>query len=283
MTATLTVSPGQAPAQGALWVADGERPIASEWASYVAASPSRFSRVTSPKAQGAYALKVDLVDGDVSYAGTDFGSDPGVGTAYGERAEVGMNNPTNGFGNQQFQKGQECWIAFQVYVPASFPDSGGDPAWCILAQWKQIGGMGVPAISLHMSRHQIGGDTDRWQLFTADNATDSLSNTSRWNGPVTRDHWTRFALHVCFHTDPTVGFVELWGDLDGTGMTCLLPKLFTYTMKNPDTGVGETVSRSHARLGIYRDSDITGDATVYYDGYTVAPSRDAAQANAFRS
>jgi hypothetical protein len=38
---------------------------------------------------------------------------------------------------------------------------------------------------------------------------------------------------------------------------------------------GQTVN-DHARLGIYRDPRINGNAMAFYDGYTVALTRNAA-------
>jgi hypothetical protein len=74
-----------------------------------------------------------------------------------------------------------------------------------------------------------------------------------------------------------VGFLEIYGNLgDGRGMRQLMPLTVMSTMKI-DPNTGQTIN-SHPRWGVYRNSTIAGTATAYYDGYTVATTRAAAEA-----
>jgi hypothetical protein len=93
-----------------------------------------------------------------------------------------------------------------------------------------------------------------------------------------QNRWVRFTYHVKFSPDPAVGFIEVYGDVDGSGQRLLLPLTHTWTMKKQH---GRAV-QSHSRIGIYRDSAIQGTADIYYDGYTIATTKEAAEANAFR-
>jgi hypothetical protein len=74
--------------------------------------------------------------------------------------------------------------------------------------------------------------------------------------------------------------VELFGNPAGGAVVPLLARTATYTMKKDASG---TAVPLHARIGIYRNPDGGfGTETAYYDGFTVATSRAAAEANAFR-
>jgi hypothetical protein len=70
------------------------------------------------------------------------------------------------------------------------------------------------------------------------------------------------------------------GDIDGSGMKLLMPRTAMFTMKIDSAGRTQPVD---ARLGIYRDSSIAGDATAYFDGFTIATDRASAEDNAFGS
>jgi hypothetical protein len=96
-------------------------------------------------------------------------------------------------------------------------------------------------------------------------------------GPAQHNVWASFTFHVRFSSDPNVGFLEIYGDLgDGLGMRQLMPMTVMSTMKiHPITGQAIT---SHARWGVYRNSTISGTATAYFDGFTVARTRAAAEA-----
>jgi hypothetical protein len=259
-----------APTGSIVWRADGESVFDQEWASVSTQTScgrtlssgmvdARFQRVSAPAAKGAGAYQSHLQDGD---------------ECYGERSETGQGNPTrSSFSDRLFREGEERWISWQVRLGAGFPINVN--TWQVVAQWKQLGSLGIPVLSM-----EARGGGWRFYANPADpNATSGFKTFVL--GPAALERWTRFTMHVRFSPDPSVGFIELYGDLaDGKGMRQLIARTQTSTMKFDPAKNNQTVD-SHARLGIYRDKAISGPADVFYDGYTVATSRAAAEANAF--
>ena len=253
---------------GVLWKADAERSASAEWASSRADPPGpqpcpgstppdraapKIRRVTSPVAQGRYAYSITVAPGD---------------DCHGERAELGQGNPSRpGFENRVFEDGDERWISFQVRLGADF-DTSVD-TWRVIAQFHEPGGdYGTPALSLQVE----GGD---FVLYRADKNVVSEDTVELWRTPAVKDRWVRFTLHVKFSPDPHTGFLELFGNPAGGPVHQLLRKRATFTMRKGPGGRGAPL---HARIGIYRDPEgHFGTETVYFDGYTVAKSRAAAE------
>jgi hypothetical protein len=254
-----------------LWTADAERPAAAEWASSRAdpgprepcpySAPPDLSgrgvqRVGKPVAQGRFAYAITAAHGD---------------DCDGERAELGEGNPSrDGFENRLFHDGDERWISFQVRLGDNF-----DPtvdAWRVITQLQSGGELGPPPLALQVT----DGD---FVLYKGDANVESGDTIPMWRAPAHRGRWVRFTLHVRFSADPRAGFVELWGNPAGGADEPLLARTSTYTMKKD---AGGTAAPLHARIGIYRNPD-GGFATetAYFDGFTVATSRAAAEANAF--
>jgi hypothetical protein len=254
-----------------VWTADAELPPAQEWAS-VRAQPSgraacsdsspayydtaRVRRSTAPVAQGGYSYAITLAHGD---------------RCYGERAELGQGNPGRpGFENRLFQPGDDRYIAFQVYLAPNFDINA--TGWRLIAQLHQQAGLGTPPLSLDV-------EAGRFVLFRSGNNSDSSDTVPLWSAAAANGRWVKFTLHVRFSADPKQGLVELWGNPAGGAVVKLLGATPTSTMKT-DQG-GRTVP-DHARIGIFRNEHARfGTETVYYDGFTVATTREAAEGNAF--
>lgn len=242
-----------APASSAevLWQAGAERPFAEEFASFSCESASRISQVAAPGANGR-AYRLEVRDGDDSW---------------GERCELAQGNPTRP-GFPLHQQGDDQWISWRVYLPSSYPTSYRG-SFNVTNQWKQLGGLGTPALSMEVRYGQ-------WRLMSSTTNRDSNRTFPRWSGPAVTERWVEFTLHVRF-SPWSDGFVELYGDLDGLGQRLLLPRTSTWTMKLD----GGRVAPSHTRFGPYRDSRISGTTYVLYDDYTVATSKSSAEAGAF--
>jgi hypothetical protein len=236
-----------------VWSAGAEKPLLQEWANYSCQDSTRITRVTFPSAQGHYAYRVNLNDGDNSF---------------GERCEMAMGSPTRA-GFPVFSPGDDTWIGYQVYIPASFPEDG--DKYNEITQFKQVNDLCAPALSLHVEQNQL-------LLFHSADNRSSCGGRSVWSAPMAYDRWIKLLYHVKWSSDPSVGFVELWGDIDGSGMTQLMPRTSMFTMKMDSSGSTQPVD---ARLGIYRDSSIAGDATAYFDGFTIATDRASAEDGAF--
>jgi hypothetical protein len=215
-------------------------------------------RVGEPAAQGRFAYAITVAHGD---------------DCDGERAELGDGNPTRaGFEDRLFHEGDERWISFQVRLGDNF-DVKVD-TWRVIMQLHQPGGeLGPPPLALQVTN----GD---FVLYKGDANVESGSTIPMWEAPARTGRWVRFSLHVKFSADPRVGFVELWGNPGGGSVVPLLARTPTYTMKKDAGGVAVPL---HARIGIYRNpGGGFGTETAYFDGFTVATSRAAAEANAFR-
>jgi hypothetical protein len=254
-----------------LWRADAEAPAVKEWASLRAqptghatctdSSPAyydttRIRRSTAIVAQGRYSYAITLAHGD---------------RCYGERAELAQGNPgRTGFESRLFQPGEDRYISFQVYLAPDFDIHA--TGWRLIAQLHQQAGLGTPPLSLDV-------EAGRFILYRSGNNSDSSDTVPLWSAPAANGRWVRFTLHVRFSADPGQGLVELWGNPAGGPVVQLLGKTPTFTMKT-DAG-GRTVP-DHARIGIFRNEHARfGTETVYYDGFTVATSRAAAEGNAF--
>lgn len=255
-----------------------------EWASWSAQDKSRITdRYTThlpDGMSGRYALRIDIVDGDVAYSQGDMSQatyNPLDGP-YGERAEVAMQYPNrylNGtttvnpdFASQYLHtEGDEEWISWQVYLPSSFDSSLAlipDNYWQNVMQWKGVLDVGVPILLLE--------------------ANDGTWNLEHWYDgrlgsiAVTSDVWARFTMYVKWSPDNPTGKVQLWCDPNGSGtMTEVVPLTTTLTQENPASGAGV----SQTRMGIYRNPTVTGSTWVGYFGYTVATTRDLAEWHAF--
>jgi hypothetical protein len=254
-----------------LWRADAERPLSRQWAEYSTAAhcavltgtvrrDRRVFRERFRAAQGSYAYEFRLRNGD---------------RCFGERAEVGQALPSrSGFTRPRlFREGDDRWIAFQVYLSRHFHVRSRN--WDVIAQWKQ--GLSTAVVPVPMVALQVhdGG----FYLERADGTTSTEARTIGTRlARAYRRRWVRMVVHINFSTDPAAGFVEVYGDPNGTGMRLLMPLEHFSTLATDAAGAPVP---AHARIGIYRSPAIRGKARLFYDGYTVATSRTAAQRVAF--
>src|SRR3954470_383178 len=230
-----------------------ERPLGQDWASYSCADASRVQQVDSPVAQGKHAWQLQVQDGDYSW---------------GERCEIGMGNPWKS-GFPLFNEGDERWISFQVYLPDDYPIETRD--WNVFFQIHQQGDGGCPPLALHVENGQ-------YKLFNTTRNTYVLQTYQMWSAPAQRNRWAKFTLHIMNSTDDSKGFIEMFGDLDGSGYKQLMPKTYTHTATKYADG---TMMTNHARVGIYRNPAIPGNAHILFDGFTIATDRESAESAAF--
>jgi hypothetical protein len=262
---------GSASSRAILWKADAESAMTSEWASSssvpVAASPPRPdpSRIAQSafRAQGKRSYRFKLRDGDDSY---------------GERAELGQAMPSaSKYKRRLFGAGQERWIAMQYYFPTSWPTAD---TWQTVFQIKPVTpGGGGPSVSFDAGRNRLRfyGNDNTWGS-TAGAVRDAAGPLTAGSYPMTKGRWIKLTWHVVFSADPSVGLLEVFGDLaDGHGMRTLVPRHRRATMKYLDGAMDPM----HLRVGIYRDPTMTATAKLYVDGLTVATTRAAAEANAY--
>lgn len=257
-----------------LWQADAERPLNQEWAEYSTAthcavtsdrvrSDSEAFRESSVVAQGSYAYEfIASGDDDKCYGG--------------ERAELGQGLPerSNFSETRRFNQGDDRWISFQVRLGSDFPVR--NPNWDLIAQWKQNASTTVlsgPILSLQVYSGSL------WLGAAGGTRDPSWKDDKLWRlARVTSGRWIKMSIHIKFDTNPRVGLVAVYGNPDGAGMRKLLSLRHLSTLATNASG---NWVPSQARIGIYRNSVIPGSAHLYYDGYTVASTRAAAEAKAF--
>ncbi len=248
------------------WRAAADAPWDQEWADYSCQNATRFTQYTNTPGYpaplfGPAAYRIELFDGDDSF---------------GERCELVLGNTSasNYHGPASiFHSGDDLVIHYAYYLPTDYPfkpdcsnvsicEDGG-----LILQLKQLGSCGTPALGLVATgRGMFIRNSDQ-------NFCESGPMHSILAYPLILGQWVQVAVRVKFSTDPAVGRIGLWyrtnpGDWVDVG------NVFTHTMKSPtdhpSTACPESTPCSHARIGIYRDPDVSGHAVAFFDGYWVA-------------
>ncbi len=163
--------PGAAGA-GVVWRGDFESGTLSQYTGKQWVSADRLQVVESPVAQGRYALKATVRQGD---------------------------DPINASGNRNelvFQgreaEGSEYYYRWQVMFPPDFPS---EKTWQLFTQWHHDGCCGSPPVEFF-----VYGEEIRLRL---------TSSVTPWRTKLVRGAWQDFIFRVKWSPDPAVGFVEL--------------------------------------------------------------------------
>jgi Polysaccharide lyase len=176
-----------------VWKGDYESGDFSQWQGVLRETITGGATIVGkPVSQGRYAAKFVL----------------GPQTDYsGSRIEAHQGNvvPSGGV------YGSETWYRWASYVPAS-TSFARHASFNHLVQWHpalecfgaalSVNGLARPARLLLIIR---GGDILRYG-----GSCDLRYQRAFDLGPLPRDRWLRFRLHIRWHADPSVGFVELW-------------------------------------------------------------------------
>nr|WP_224244483.1 polysaccharide lyase [Hyalangium gracile] len=170
IAALLVSSPAVA---GVVWRGDFETGDRSQYSGAQMVSADRLQVVTSPVAEGRYALKATVKQGD----------DP-INSS-GNRNELVYQ------GNEAV--GSEYYYRWKVMFAPDFPSVR---TWQVFTQWHHDGCCGSPPVEFF-----VYGEEIRLTL------TDSITP---WSMPLTRGVWHEFIFRVKWSADPSVGFVELW-------------------------------------------------------------------------
>lgn len=252
-TTTCTVDPATMTAPGCtmlrLDAGGAVNAVLGRWGQIDCASDARYRHVvgggdTHREANGARQKnrgyrELRVIDGD------DY---------FGERCELGRNSSEdgeNGSGKTSgtfalYGEGEHKITFFSERYPASFPTAA--RAWQVVMQMKQAqpyvdGNVGV-ALTLQL----FGG---LLRLYDFD--------VRKWAAPAPRHGvWVRYALDVVYSTDPGVGSVKIYADLNGDGDALdkgeQSPRMPMRTLAT-DIRSGEPIP-DHLRLGIYHDPSV---------------------------
>jgi uncharacterized protein (TIGR03382 family) len=205
-----------------VWKGDFETGNTSQWTKAQTVSSDRLLVVSDPVRQGRYALKATVRRGD----------DP-IRSSGNRNELVYMTREA---------PGSEYFYKWSTRFPSSFPRS---PRWQIFIQWHHEGSSGSPPLEFYVVNDELrlraGGS----------------SGPVVWRGPLVRERWHDFVLHVKWSSDRRVGFVELY--MNGQRV---LPKYHVATQFSGQ--------RNYLKLGLYRDESIAPTGIVFHDGFTMA-------------
>jgi MYXO-CTERM domain-containing protein len=156
-----------------LWRGDFETGDRTQYSGTQMVSADRLQVVTSPVAEGRYALKATVQQGD---------------------------DPINSSGNRnelvyqgREKEGSEYYYRWKVMFAEDFPSV---KTWQLFTQWHHDGCCGSPPVEFFVYGEEI-------RLTLNDSVTP-------WTTKLVRGVWHEFIFHVKWSPDPKVGFVELW-------------------------------------------------------------------------
>jgi hypothetical protein len=158
---------------GVVWRGDFETGNRSQYSAAQMVSADRLQVVSSPVAEGQYALKATVIQGD----------DP-INSSGNRNELYYLSNET---------AGAEYYYRWKVMFAPDFPSVR---TWQIFTQWHHDGCCGSPPVEFYVNGEQL-----RLRL------TDSVD---AWTAPLVRGVWHEFIFHVKWSPDPAVGFIELW-------------------------------------------------------------------------
>jgi hypothetical protein len=228
---------GSSAATRLVWTGNYESGDFSQWYRVLQEDAGAARIVAKPVAEGRFAARFEI----------------GPQTAEeGTRIEAHQPDVATSGGGY----GSETWYRWATYVPSTSV-FGRDKSFNHMMQWH-------PALGCFGAALSVNGLTRPHRLLFNVRGGDILEfggscrlRHERWFdiGPLPRDRWLRFRLHIKWHADPSVGFVELW-------MNGGLKIRRTYVSTAPP-GVGHYV-----RQGLYR-VHCTCRTVAYGDALTV--------------
>ncbi|XXF77176.1 heparin lyase I family protein [Myxococcaceae bacterium GXIMD 01537] len=217
---------------GIVWRGDFETGDRSQYTGTQMVSADRLQVVTSPVAEGRYALKATVKQGDDPISSS------------GNRNELVYQG--------REKEGSEYYYRWKVMFPGDFPSV---KTWQLFTQWHHYGCCGSPPVEFLVNGEEV--------RFTLSGAT-----FTPWKTPLVRGVWHEFIFHVKWSSDPKVGFVELY--YDGKLVLPKLFTATTYPGDSNYLKVGLYRNESVAPVGVvYHDGFI--QATELSDVLTTPP------------
>jgi hypothetical protein len=202
----------------------------------IRAAPDRLTTVTSPVRQGAYAAKFSVDDSDIAPA-----------TATGDPRAQLNSDPMS-------REGDDQWFGWSTFFPADFPAVPTSGFFCFF-QWHGQPWSGSPRLAFYVA----GGNV----LFIRD---DVYNYDRPWSGPLVRNAWQDFVVHVKWSKDANVGFIELWFNGAQQTFSNGQQRLAMATIQSDQSAV-ETIPTSYRKKGM-----IGGTVTLYQDAVKVGTS-----------
>jgi Polysaccharide lyase len=186
--------------------------------------------VVNESAEHPQSARFELRNGDIPFGST-------------ERAEIAR---PGGSGDSDVVEGDERWISFDLKFDSRWPvpDAGSD--WTIFFQWHGSGSGSSPPVCFNI-------DTD--DVIYLENPNESVVTPV---GPVVRNQWQRWLVHIKFSDNAAIGYVDV--TVDGAR------KVSHYSMKTMVPGEPS----NYFKMGVYRDPVNTSTAILYYDNFSIS-------------
>jgi hypothetical protein len=206
-----------------------------------------YSAYIAPGHIGLRSARFEVRNGDIP-----FGSS--------ERSEVG--GPLHASAGNT---GDEKWFQWSIKFDQQYPTTHSVSSWAVVSQFHNESLTGSPPIDW------AGDLTGQRQglRITPQTSPGVLNGFPRilWTTPYDKGNWHTIRLHIKFHTDPTIGFVELWWD--GIRQT------FT---GGPNIGSNRTYIQTlvpggggtYFKQGYYRQATNIGTGVIYHAGFVAA-------------
>lgn len=205
-----------------------------QWGGVQSISGARARVVRSPAAQGAWAARFEVRNGEDPLCRRGFG-------CFGDRSEV---QETTGE-----SEGDVRFYEWSTRFGSPFPVTS---RWQVVTQWRPTRDSGEPSVGMYVSEGRL-------QLqVNPHNANGSSAGPPRvlWSGPLDRGQWHRYRLRVTWSGSDRRGALKLW--VDGRAVTPMVRVRTLY----PGEG-------AYLKQGYYRQSGIGTPGVVYHDGLIV--------------
>jgi hypothetical protein len=184
--------------------------------------------VVNESAEHPQSARFELRNGDIPFGST-------------ERAEIA--GP--GGSASSVVEGDERWISFDLKFDSRWPVPDASSDWTIFFQWHGSGSRSSPPVCFNI-------DTD--DRIYLENPNDRVVTPV---GPVVRNQWQRWLVHIKFSNNAAIGYVDV--TIDG------VPRVSHYNMKTMVPGEPS----NYFKMGIYRDPVNTSTASLYYDNFSI--------------
>ncbi len=193
---------------GVVWRGDFETGTRSQYSGAQMVSADRLQVVSSPVAEGRYALKATVRQGD----------DP-INSSGNRNELVYLSNET---------AGAEYYYRWKVMFAPDFPSVR---TWQLFTQWHHDGCCGSPPVEFF-----VNGEELRLRL---------TNSVDAWKAPLVRGVWHEFVFHVKWSPDPGVGFIELWHNREKVVSKRYLTTMYAGTKNYLKLGLyrNETISQ----------------------------------------
>lgn len=163
-----------------------------------------------------------------------------------------------------FDEGDDRWFRFSTRFGRDWPTVD---TWQVFTQWK---GEGAAPPPIGMLAGSWGAD--RIQLAAAGWPGGGSSEVHDL-GPLVREEWMDWVVHIRFASDPENARVEVWRDGVRVLSVGEWRPSFNGETAGSEGGTLQAGTSSYLKIGIYRDPQIAQRGSITMDGWNIARER----------